>query len=164
MLKIIHSIDKIDFRLLADVYAQSCQENGRQTYPDRSIGEQLLCAEQDLYGEVKCFFQDKNAFYAVWEHSGRYVAVLRMEPYRDGLLLEGLETVPEERRKGYAKELVNSVVSVLDEPIVYSHIDKTNSASLAVHSACGFEKMLDYAVYADGSVSHGAYTMRYQKY
>lgn len=163
MLKIIRSIDELDFRLLAGVYAQSCQENGRLNYPDRSIGEQLLYAEQDLYGEVKCFFRDKTAFYAVWERSGHYVAVLRMEPYRDGLLLEGLETAPTERRKGYATALICAVLSELGSMVVYSHIDKSNAASLAVHRACGFERILDYSVYADGSVSHSAYTLRYQK-
>lgn len=163
MLKIIRSLGNLDFRLLADAYTQSCQEQGKLNYPDYPASQQLLMAEQELYGAVKCFFQDKNAFYAVWQSDGRYLSVLRMEPYQDGLLLEGLETPPEERGKGYAKQLVRSVISVLSQQekvLIYSHIDKKNNASLAVHRTCGFALLRDYAVYADGSVSHNAYTMQ----
>ncbi len=162
MLKIIQSVYKMNFRMLADVYAQSCQERGILNYPDRPRAQQLLLAEQDLYGEVKCFFEDYKAFYAVWETDNKYVSVLRMEPYKDGLLLEGLETAPEERGKGYAKLLLCAVLSETsgqENKIIYSHIDKKNTASVAVHLACGFEKIRDCAVYADGSVSHNAYTM-----
>lgn len=162
MLKIIQSFRDLDFRLLANAYVQSCQERGALNYPDYPAAQQLLMAEQDLYGEVKCFFQEKNAFYAVWEPDGRYLSVLRMESYQDGLLLEGLETLPEERGKGYAKQLVHAVISALSKVgkfHIYSHIDKKNNASLAVHRACGFALLRDYAVYADGSVSQNAYTM-----
>lgn len=163
MMKIIQSFNELNFRMLADVYLQSCQQSGKQNYPDYPPAQQILLAEQDLYGDVKCFFEDKNAFYAVWELEGRYVSVLRMEPYKDGLLLEGLETAPEERGNGYAKLLLQSVLSNLSTqeiPVIYSHIDKKNTPSLAVHIACGFEKIGDCAVYTDGSVSHNAYTMR----
>ena len=163
MLKIIRSFKQMNFRLLADVYIQSCQERGRLNYPDYPEAQQIFLAEQDLYGEVSCFFQDENAFYAVWQLEGKYVSVLRMEPYEDGLLLEGLETVQEERGKGYAKALVSAVLSELygqGEQIIYAHIDKKNTASLAVHRACGFDKVRDCAVFADGSVSQNAYTMK----
>lgn len=163
MLKIVRSLKELDFGLLKAVYLQSCQERGMQNYPDYPPAQQILLAEQDLYGDVKCFFEDTKAFYAVWYTGEHYVSVLRMEPYEDGLLLEGLETIPEERGKGYAKTLVRSVLTKLKEqeiPVIYSHIDKKNTASIAVHLACGFEKIRDYAVYADGSVSHNAYTMR----
>ena len=162
MLKIIQSFRDLDFRLLANAYVQSCQERGKLNYPDYPASKQLLMPEQELYGEVKCFFKDKNAFYAVWQSDSRYLSVLRMEPYLDGLLLEGLETPPEERGKGYAKQLVHAVISALSQQekvVIYSHIDKKNNESLAVHRACGFVLLQDYAVYADGSVSHNAYTM-----
>lgn len=163
MLKIVRSLKDLDFRLLKAVYLQSCQERGLQKYSDCPPAQQLLLAEQELYGDVKCFFEDKKAFYAVWYADEHYVSALRMEPYRDGLLLEGLETMPEERGKGYAKMLVSSVLAKLKEqesPVIYSHIDKKNTASIAVHLACGFEIIRDFAVYVDGSVSHNAYTMR----
>ena len=45
---------------------------------------------------------------------------------------------------------------------VYSHVSKKNAASMAVHSRCGFEKILDYAAYIDGSVNHSAVTLLWQ--
>ncbi len=132
-------------------------------YSNYPAEQQIFLAEQDLYVEVKCFFQDKSAFYAVWELDHRYSSVLRMEPYLDGFLLEGLETAKEERGKGYATKLVCSVLSMLSQQekmTVYSHIDKKNYPSIAVHLAAGFEKIRDCAVFADGSVSQNAFTMR----
>jgi len=60
MLKIIRSLKDLNFRQLADVYIQSCQERGSVHYSGQTAQQQLL-SEQDLYGEVKCFFADKNA-------------------------------------------------------------------------------------------------------
>ena len=163
MLKIILSLKELDFSQLADVYSQSCRESGDMNYGKFPEAQRIFLAEQDFFGDLRCFFRDKNAFYAVWEADGRYVSALRMEPYRDGLLLEGLETAQEMRGRGYAKLLVSSVLCELmssDKTVVYSHIDKKNAPSLCVHRACGFEMIRDCAVYADGSVSHKAYTMR----
>lgn len=163
MLKIIRSFNAMNFRLLADVYIQSTREQGMLNYSDYPAQQQLLLAEQDLYGDLKCFFDAEKSFYAVWELEGRYLSALRMEPYKDGLLLEGLETAPEERGKGYAKLLVSAVLSEVfsqENAVIYSHIDKKNTASMAVHLACGFEKIRDCAVYVDGSVSQNACTMQ----
>lgn len=163
MLKIIRSFNAMDFRLLADVYIQSSRERGMLNYPDYPVQQQLLLAEQDLYGDVKCFFDTEKSFYAVWEREGRYVSALRMERYKDGLLLEGLETAPDERGKGYAKMLVSAVLSEVssqEKTVIYSHIDNKNTASMAVHLASGFEKLRDCAVYVDGSVSQNACTMQ----
>ena len=98
---------------------------------------------------------------AVWAPEGAYQAVLRLEPYADGLLLSGLETAPGSRRRGFAKALIEAVVEKLDndgKTIVYSHVDKQNFASLAVHASCGFERTKEYAVYSDGSVLHSSCT------
>ena len=79
----------------------------------------------------------------------------------DGLLLEALETAPAERRKGYAKALIQAVLPQLGDVKVYSHVNKRNTASRKTHEACGFVKCLDHAVYADGSVLHDSDTYRY---
>jgi len=71
--------------------------------------------------------------------SGRYVSALRLEPYRDGLLLEALETAPEQRRKGFAAALIRAVQCFLEgKTKLYSHVDKRNLSSLKVHEKCGF--------------------------
>lgn len=163
MLKIVRSIQELDFNQLKAVYAQSCQENGALNYPHYPIFQQQLFAEQDFLGDLQCFFQDVNAFCALWVIDGNYASALRMEPYGDGYLVEGLETAPCYRKKGFAKLLLTAVLKELriyGSVSVYSHIEKINAASLAVHIACGFEKIRDCAVYADGSVSQNACTMR----
>ena len=43
---------------------------------------------------------------------------------------------------------------------VYSHVGKRNTASMALHMGCGFEKIQDCAVYIDGSVSQNAVTLK----
>ena len=94
----------------------------------------------------------------------RYVSAARLEPYRDGLLLEALETAPELRGRGYAAALLrNMLESAPGTGPVYSHVDKKNAASLAVHRACGFRRILEHAVYADGSVLASACTLCYPR-
>jgi RimJ/RimL family protein N-acetyltransferase len=75
-----------------------------------------------------------------------------LEPYRDGLLLEALETAPECRRKGFAAELVRAAQGYAAGTKIYSHVNKGNLASLRTHEKCGFHRIADHAVYADGSV------------
>ena len=80
------------------------------------------------------------------------------------MLLEALETAPELRRKGYAFSLMKESIRFLEAqgPVkVYSHVSKSNSASLAVHSACGFKRVIEHAVYIDGSVMHNSCTLKY---
>ena len=166
MLKIISSMKELNFAQLMRVYEQSNRENGKIRFPYMTVQEQLLQAEQGFYSYLReSFFSEPGAFYAVWEIKGRYVSALRLEPYQDGLLLEALETAQEDRGKGYATALVGAVTARLNERgsvRVYSHVGKRNVASLAVHRACGFEKILNHAVYVDGSVSHTSYTLCWQ--
>ena len=70
----------------------------------------------------------------------------------DGLLLEALETAPACRRHGYAAALVRAVMEVYGEKKIYSHVSKRNTPSLRVHEKCGFRRIAEHAVYADGSV------------
>ena len=135
-------------------------ENGEDNYPYEPKSQQLLLTEQDFHQYLReCFFLTQDAFYAVWISEGRYVSALRMEPYRDGLLLEALETAPEFRRKGYGSALVRAVLDIVGEQKIYAHVHKKNIASLMTHEKCGFHETMDYAVYADGSVLHNSVTL-----
>lgn len=166
MLKIYKSLRELDFGQLMAVYEEGNRENGQELYPGLPEGQQILRAEQDFYRYLReCFFPTEGAFYAAWEEDGRYIAALRLEPYQDGLLLEALGTAPGERKKGYAKALIGAVQEWLAKQgsvRIYSHVSKRNAASLATHRACGFQIILDHAVYADGSVLADSYTMCYE--
>lgn len=94
--------------------------------------------------------------------AGEYISALRLEPYKDGLLLEALETAPRHRRKGYGYQLLKAVLNAFPDRKIYSHVSKRNVPSLAIHEKCGFRKISDAAAYIDGSVNERAVTLCYQ--
>lgn len=164
MLTIIKTMKDLDFRQLMSVYEEGNRENGAEFYPDLSEGQQILRAEQDFYQYLReCFFKTQGAFYALWLEGEKYISALRLEPYQDGFLLEALETAPDHRRKGYAGKLIQAVQSLPEIGKIYSHVHKKNTASLKTHESCGFRRILDHAVYIDGSVQTNSSTYCYEK-
>lgn len=153
LLHIARMLRELDFRQLMDVYEEGNLENAAELWPGEPEGQLLLMAEQSFHQYLReCFFPTEGASYFVWVENGDYVSALRLEPYQDGLLLEALETKPGERRKGYAEALVKAVLTEVGETKIYSHVGKRNTASLKTHEKCGFRRILEHAVYADGSV------------
>ena len=107
MLILARSIRDLSFSRLMEVYIEGNLENAEEFYPDLTEGQKLMQAEQDFYQYLnKVFFRTSDAVYAIWEEQGTYVSALRLEPYRDGLLLEAFETAPPSRRQGYAEKLI----------------------------------------------------------
>ena len=153
MLCVIKRMGELDFAALMEVYEEGNLENGEELWPELPEGLRQLNAEQAFHQYLReCFFVTPEAVYCIWQEEGKYVSALRLEPYQDGLLLEALETRPDQRRKGYAVELVKAVLSEVGDTKIYSHVGKRNSASLKTHEKCGFRRIVEHAVYADGSV------------
>lgn len=164
MLTVAKSLHQLHFSDLMAVYAEGNRENGEDFYPHLPLEEQILQAEQDFYAYLSdCFFRTAGAAYYIWSEKGQYVSALRLEPYQDGLLLEALETHPDHRGRGYAKALINAALAEAECDKIYVHIGRRNAPSIAAHTACGFQKILDHAVYADGSVLHTSDTYLYEK-
>lgn len=162
MLVVAEKLSDLSFGKLMDVYQEGNLENGRENYPGEPEMRQIALAEQDFYLYLsEIFFRTSGAAYLIWEERGSYVSALRLEPYRDGLLLAALETHPQMRKRGFAEKLVKAALEYAGDIAVYSHVSKKNAASLRTHEKCGFEKILDYAVYADGSVNDRCCTLRY---
>lgn len=160
MLLIARKMRDLSFAALMEIYRESNEENAEDFWPNESPERRMALAEQDFYDYLsRTFFSVPGAFCALWEEGGCYVSALRMEPYQDGFLLEALETAPDQRRKGYARELIRAVLKTMDHGKIYSHVSKRNVASLRTHETCGFRKILDHAVYADGSVLTSSVTM-----
>ena len=91
----------------------------------------LTLAEQDFRQYLdEVFFRTTDAVCAVWEEKGNYVSALRLEPYKDGLLLEALETHPDQRMKGYAAMLISAVQQHLESVKIYSHVSKCNTVAM----------------------------------
>ena len=157
MLLIAKRLEELDFSALMDIYVEGNLEKAEE-YGDGG----LLRAEREFYDYLReDFFRQQGAFYAVWTEQGSYVSALRLEPYKDGWLLEALETAPDYRKKGYAKALMIAVLEYMDQSIIYSHVSKRNEASLRTHYACGFQKHLDHVVYLDGSVTNRGVTLKF---
>lgn len=157
MLLIAKRLAELDFPALMDIYIEGNREKADE-YGDGG----LLQAEREFYDYLReVFFRQRDAFYAVWVEQGKYVSALRLEPYKDGWLLEALETAPDHRKRGCAKALMGSVLEMMGQSVIYSHVSKRNEASLRTHYACGFVKHLDHVVYLDGSVSHRGITLQY---
>ena len=158
--EIIEKLHILRFGELMSVYEDTNIENGANTYPTVSKGEQILQAEQDFYRYLELFFNTDGSFYVLCNIDCKYVSALRMEPYKDGLLLEALETKPSARRKGYGEAVLKYGLQIAEKRTskVYSHILKSNTPSLYLHHKCGFSRVSDIAVYIDGSVDKNAYT------
>jgi len=155
MLYLAKSLRQLRVGDLMELYTKSNLEKAAKT--------SLLQVEQDFYQYLRdCFFAISAAVYAVWVEEGKYISALRLEPYKDGLLLEALETAPKYRRKGYAQKLMEAVLAEFSGQKIYSHVRKDNLASLAVHEKCGFRKISDFAAYIDGSVDDRAITLCHQ--
>ncbi len=167
MLCIARSLKELSFRKLMDVYVEANRENGIWLAPQEPKDRQLQIGEDDFYSYLHdVFFQRDGVCYAMWMVDEKYVSALRLEPYRDGLLLEALETAPDCRRRGYAGSLVQAVQQWLAQSgsvRLYSHVGKQNEASLRVHLQCGFRVIGDSAAYIDGSVNNRACTLLYEK-
>lgn len=161
MLEVFDSLKNLNFQMLMDVYAQSNRENAEVYFPQLSEPQGVAMVEQQFYTFLQeVFFKTRDSRYCVWLADGKYVSALRLEPYRDGLLLEALETAPEQRHKGYGRRLMQAALGQIQGKPVYSHVGKRNAASLALHMGCGLEKIQDCAVYIDGSVSQNAVTLK----
>lgn len=159
IMRIVRKRSELDFDALMAVYIEGNRENGAEKYPDLSESEQLRRAEMDFYDYLQDFFREKYAFYAILENEEKAVCALRCEPFRDGFLVEALETKPDCRRRGFAVRLLREVASFLADRPLYSHVSKHNTASLRAHESAGFKVLCDYAVYVDGTVSQRAVTM-----
>ncbi len=160
MLKIVNRMNDFSFGKLMEVYEEGNLENGQDMWPDEPEGRQIALAEQEFYSYLQqVFFKTEGAVYLIWEEQGVYVSALRLEPYQDGLLLEALETAPRYRNMGYGVRLVSAAVAYANGKKIYSHVSRKNIPSLRTHEKCGFVKVSDHALYADGSVDDRCCTL-----
>lgn len=161
MLKVIEHLNDLDIRKLMNVYKESNRKHGLKAYRNLPENLQILNAEQDLYAYLELFLGADDTFYALWVAEGVYKAALRVEPYSDGLIITGLETKPDARRNGYGAQLVQEVIRYLKlrfQGKLYSHVERSNIASMKLHHKLGFSKISDSATYIDGSFHRDAVT------
>lgn len=164
VLRWVTTMGELSFLELMKVYAETNGKTAREEWPDLPEGFALEKAEREFYDYLRqVFFRTPGTAYALWEVNGNYVSALRLEPYRDGLLIEALETAPDQRRRGYARSLLQAVISAKADEKLYSHVENHNRASMALHLGCGFARVSDFAVYIDGSVNYRGCTLRFHR-
>ena len=166
MLLICDRTYRFDSSKLLDVYAESIMKASKNIRCDSEYIA-LRTAENDFLQYITGdFYRSNGGIIAIWEEDGRYACAARVEPYRDGFLLSGLETAPNLRKKGYATKLLSGVIAHLECKVqlpLYSHIHKHNAASLSIHRKLGFEMISDVAVLLDGTVSSAYITLVFNR-
>ena len=155
MLKIIKSMRDFPFARMMEVYHESIIATARECYPEESEFRGLYDAEMEFYQYLRYdFFTMENSFYAIWEEKDIPVSAARFERWKDGWLMEALETHPDYRGRGYAAMVLQGALECMEEP-VYAHVAKDNKASARVHEKCGF------VICADTALINGDYDSRF---
>lgn len=100
-------------------------------------------AMEQAYGEfLKEFVTHDHQMVLVEEVDGAWVSGLRCVESAPGVwYLEALETAPQARGKGWAKQLLAHTQALLCQQgaqELFSLIDPANTSSIAAHVACGF--------------------------
>jgi len=159
-MELIRKFSDLDFNCLMEVYSESNRDNTRLVYPHLAPEEALIQVHEDFYSYLRDdFFRVRGSVYCLHRANGMVVSAARMEPYRDGWLLNGLETHPHHRCRGYAEALIRAIQSQwAGKGPIYSHVLKRNSPSRRLHLRCGFVAKSEHAIYLDGTVTTRAQT------
>lgn len=156
-LHLFYTFDALPFWEMMDIYIEGNVGNGEYFFPEKPKAEQLQLAIQKFRDYLaEDFFPQENAFCALWMEDGQYVSALRLKPGEDGLLLEALETRPDQRKQGCAFKLINAVLQEIGSQTVYAHVSKRNAASLRTFQKCGFSILRDAN---DGAENHSIRTL-----
>ena len=164
MLVKVVNFQELNWGAICRIYEEGFYLRGKAAYPRMPENEQILRAQEDTYHYLRDeFYTTDGAYYAFWVEENNWVSALRMRYYRDGILLDALETAPDCRNCGYARRLLQEVLSQLSPHTkVYSRILRRNKASVHLHLQCGFKKVKPYAVFLDGTFRMDADTYLYE--
>lgn len=166
--------EQLDTKRLLHLYREGTEVNLRYFYPQAAAdpaSSEYCEARQKVEQRFLDFLQDDffavpGSLYAVLEEDGSWVSALRLAPVEGGWYLEALETDPDFRRRGCAKRLIRQVIAKLEEdgPVtIWDSVAKTNAASLATHSSCGFVIVRDEGYsYRTGETYPNDWGLRYR--
>ena len=162
LLQFLTSVKQVNMEELLDVYEESNMQFGKKVCPAGSSWEQTYIGEKNMREYVYEFLKIDGACLAIYTVGSIIASAARLEPYQDGYLLSGLETLPALRNNGYASALLMGILNQVAVPI-YSHIKRTNRSSISVHENAGFIIISDFAKLVDGTVSRSYFTLKYVK-
>ena len=165
-------MEELDFPRLAEIYREGFLATISYFFPDGTDPERGLREVEAKFLEYyrTDFFAVPGRRCYVLEDGGRWVCAIRLFPVpgQPGAWhAEALETAPDCRRRGCARSLFTLLFEDLasEGPFTLTDtVNQTNVASLALHEACGFERVQDPAVCAlNGKTLPGKYGMRYRR-
>lgn len=158
MLLIADKIENIEISRLFTVYSETISSMKQEYGAFRGEYAFIISLQE--------FLSSENAYLGIWCVDGIYMSAVRLEPYRDGYILSCLESAPEHRNCGAAKAIITEMINFANDrgflPL-YSHIHKSNLASIKAFTHCGFEITGKPAVFLDGSVYASYHTLYYKK-
>ncbi len=163
---IFHSFDAVDGGQFLDVYRGSSDENCVSFYPELEKAEALREYEKGYLDFMRNSFFNEGGTLLILSEGGRYVSALRLiEEVEGKYYLEALETDPNYRKRGCAKELLFRLQKYLKEQsgryTLTSHVEKTNTASLNAHFAADFAITADFVI-EDGERYDSDYELTYK--
>ena len=123
------------YHMIHSVYSEASYDVAKKEHKTIREAEQYYV--EKFLGR---FMSGNETTYYVWEENDEWVSALRLTKLDDHYFLEALETAPEQRRKGYASQLIQTLIQKLEDKhvIIRSKVRKTNIASLRTHQKCGF--------------------------
>ena len=157
MINCIRSADDLNFSSLCIIYEADIELDRRKYYGHLDVAEGRFAAENDMYTYMHESFFNNGGLIYTFSQGNQYACIARIEPYRDGMLLNSVVTADQFRKMGYASALVDVVLKNSGRPI-YSHIYRNNKASIKLHDKFGFKKLLNYAILLDGTVCNDHFT------
>ena len=159
----ITDISQLSYMQTMQLYSRDLQEDAAAHYPSLTGQEALFASEQAFYSYLKdVFFQTPGACMYAWSVDGVLRSCLRIEPYENAFLLCGITTDPDYLRRGFGEKLLRGVSALYAGPL-YSHVEKSNYASLQLHLKCDFERRFEWARMLNGEMLHNFCTFVHEK-
>lgn len=116
---------------------------------------------------LRAFIANPKQLVIVEESNSVWVSALRAVETSEGhWFLEAVETKPEERKKGYGKELLHHTIDYLENigmTELTCTISKNNFKSQALHGKCGFVPTSEPPMNPWGELEEGTILFRLKK-
>ena len=157
MLKIITQIDEDVISKLLSVYSESMDDMKRNFVSDTEMSRAYATF-------LRNFVKKQNQLIIVEVFDEEWVSALRaIETTKGRWFLEAVETKPDERKKGFGKDLLCHMIDYLKSlgmTELTCTISKNNFKSQALHGKCGFIPTNDAPLNCWGELEEGTILYR----
>lgn len=157
MLRIITQIDENTVSRLISVYSESMNEMKINFANDAE-----MCAAYASF--LREFVKNPKQLILVETFDDKWVSALRaIETIEGHWFLEAVETKPDERKKGFGKDLLHHTIDYLKNfgmTEITCTISHNNHKSQALHGKCGFFPTNDFPLNCWGQLEEGSILYR----